>query len=132
MPLKEHIVGGFLKLIGDAIRERRESKNLKQSAISRDAGVSLSTYNEMESGQRMYRIDAFIRVLDVFQLDIMRIFEAPRPRRENPGHELLHKQLDELLSAPPRWSQGIELNIISLHGNWKREPKQKNHQAGSK
>lgn len=122
---------GFLKLIGEALRSRRETKQLKQTTVADEARVSRSTYNEMESGQRMYRIDAFIRVLDILQFDIMRIFETPRPSRLSPHHEVLHRKVDELLSAGNHWPQTIEANINALHAMWKRGIKQRSNEAGA-
>jgi transcriptional regulator with XRE-family HTH domain len=51
-----------LQLIGEGISRYRLNRNLTQTQLADDAGVSLSTLNRMESGSSS-QINNFVRVL---------------------------------------------------------------------
>lgn len=76
---------------------------------------------QMETAKRRYRIDTFLRVLQVFNLDIMRALETPQPRRANPKHEILHDKLDQLLSAHEPWPTVAAYNVEAVWLKWRAD-----------
>ena len=122
----------LLEKIGWQLSKKREAlNNISQQEVARRARVSLASYQEMEHStpkpgkkQRAYQIDTFIRVLDVFNLDIMAALKVTRPKREE-EHQPLHDKLDELLHAPHPWPTVAAKNVEAVYFLWKTEKSKK-------
>ena len=56
-----------IKILGQQLEQLRLSKNLNQSVVASEAGVSRRTITRMESGETV-SLDTFIRVLKVYDI----------------------------------------------------------------
>jgi transcriptional regulator with XRE-family HTH domain len=112
-------VAELVKLIGWDLRQKREARGLSQAAIAEEAGIPLASYQQMESGKRRCRIDTFLRVLIVFNLDVMRALETKRPMQAEPGKRMLLDKLEELLSAPEPWPTVATYNVEAVFMKYK-------------
>lgn len=63
----------LLQMVGEFIRHHRIERNIDQSALATDAGISRSTLSLMENGKPVM-FPSIIRVLRV--LDVLYIFDA--------------------------------------------------------
>lgn len=63
----------LLKMVGDFIKHHRVERNIDQSSLAHDAGISRSTLSLMENGKPVI-FPSIIRVLRV--LDLLYIFDS--------------------------------------------------------
>lgn len=56
-----------IKALGNQLEQLRLSKNLSQSAVAAEAGVSRRTITRMEAGETV-SLDTFVRVLKVYDV----------------------------------------------------------------
>ncbi len=107
-------VDALIKIIGLRLRKLRGKD--KQELFADRAGVWRSKYSAMELGVTHYRIDAFIRVLAAFDIDILAVFDArlingskrPKPQEH---HRLALEQLEAVLLAGGESADGAIFNV---------------------
>lgn len=63
----------LLKMVGEFIKFHRIERNIEQSVLAKNAGISRSTLSLMENGKSV-NFSSIIRVLRV--LDLLHIFDA--------------------------------------------------------
>ncbi len=107
-------VDALIKIIGLRLRKLRGKD--KQELYADKAGVWRSKYSAMELGSTHYRIDAFIRVLAAFDIDILSVFDSrpkngsKHPRLSEP-HKLAIEQLESVLLAGGQDADGAIFSV---------------------
>ena len=107
-------VDALIKIIGLRLRKLRGSD--KQELFADRAGVWRSKYSAMELGTTHYRIDAFIRVLAAFDIDILALFDArpkngPKHPKLGEDHRLALEQLEAVLVSGGDSAEGALFNV---------------------
>ena len=111
-------VDAILKLIGQRLRKLRE-KHFDQVGFAKAAGMNASKYGPMERGTQYYQIDAFIRVLNEWGIDVLSVFEQRKPAGRvisvSPEIQLALEQVKEVLESGGEDASGAMFNIRRWH-----------------
>ena len=112
-------VDDILKLIGHRLRKLRE-KHFDQASFAKAAGMHPSKYGPMERGTQYYQIDAFIRVLNEWGIDILSVFDQRKPngrpqKAVAPEIQLALEQLYDVLEAGGEDASGALFSIRRWH-----------------
>ena len=68
-----------VELLGSKLEAMRNARHWSQAAVAKSAGMHVTQYGEMERAQRNYQVDALIRVLDGFEIDVTGILMKWEP-----------------------------------------------------
>ena len=58
----------------DSLKRFREAKNIKQKVIANNLGISASTYNRYEKGEREPSVEMIIKIADFYSLPVQALF----------------------------------------------------------
>jgi transcriptional regulator with XRE-family HTH domain len=120
-------VAALLKLIGARLRKLREAKGWSQEGAADASSIPRTKYRAIEAAERHYGIDALLKVLQTFDIDILELFNgrAKRltPKYADPEHQRLHEELQELLEAPGAWPTVAAVNVDSVFLNYQNQKK---------
>jgi len=66
--------------IGDHIKSLRKARGLTQRELALQSGLSFSFINQLERGKQSVRLDALMRLAEVFGYEVS-LVKAPRPTK---------------------------------------------------
>lgn len=131
LSVTENQIDAVVKTIADRMKKRREELELTQDSVAEVADLYISHYGAIERGQKLYRIDTFIRILDVLAIDLLAVFPAKRkksatPPTKDPERSRLLDQVNEILDSG---GEDAELAVMQI-SRWHKGLPKKRPQEG--
>lgn len=105
-----------MDVAGKVTRLWKSVPGMNRSELARLSGYSLAHIKKIEKGDVSPTVGCLSSIVEACGSSLSEFFESPIPTRyDNPGHQELHEQLQEILAVDDEWSQGIKVNIRGLH-----------------